>query len=116
MPSKKRKAVELIEPKNDESSWAINEKHLTEIINYSKVLTKSQRRAKLFEYKSTGYTAIVLSDYCMSLLSDGYIQMTLSNMVKYGSENDDVNGSTFVFQKPGKSAEAPELSHTRSVL
>jgi hypothetical protein len=42
--------------------------------------------------------------------------MTLSNMVKYGSENDDVNGSTFVFQKPGKSAEAPELSHTRSVL
>ena len=103
--------------KNDESSWPIFKKPLTEVIIHIKSLTKAKRREQLFEFKSKGYTAIMLSDYCMSLLSDGCIQKTLSNMLKYGSKNeDDVNGSTFVFQKPGKSASEPKLSHTRSGL
>jgi len=114
MPSKKRKAVALLnKTKNDESSWCIYEKTFTEVITDNLFLTKSKRREQLFEFKNKGYTAIMLSDECMSLLSDGCIQLTISNMLKYGSDTDNVNGSSFVFQKPGKSASEPELSHTR---
>ena len=112
MPPKKRKAIEKL--KNDESSWQIFKKNLSVVVDYNKYLSKAKRREQLFSFKSKGYTAIKLSDYYMSLLSDGCIQETLSNMLKFGSTNEnDVNGSTFVFDKPGKSASEPQLSNTR---
>jgi hypothetical protein len=116
MPSKKRKAVGLLnKTKNDESSWRIYKKTVSQVITDSLLLSKAKRRDQLFEFKNKGYTAIMLSDDCMSLLSDGCIQLTLSNMLKYGNvDTDNVNnGSTFVFQQPGKSASEPELSRTR---
>ena len=112
MPPKKRKEIES--PKNDESSWQIFKKNLSDVVTFNKNLSKARRREQLFAFKSKGYTAIKLSDYYMNFLSDGCIQETLSNMLKFGSTNEnDVNGSTFVFDKPGKSASEPQLSNTR---
>ena len=112
MPPKKRKEIESL--KNDESSWQIFKKNLSDVVHFNKNLSKARRREQLFAFKSKGYTAIKLSDYYMNFLSDGCIQETLSNMLKFGSTNEnDVNGSTFVFDKPGKSASEPQLSNTR---
>ena len=110
--SKKRTVVD-IDPPNDESSWKEQKRNLSDFVFDCKNLSKSQKRAQLMELNGRGYTAIMLDDYCMHLLEDGSVQETLSNMLKYGSRNDGVNGTQLVFQKPGVSANVPELSRTR---
>ena len=115
MARKRKKVIEkeLPEQTNDERYWPSDQKTISELIFHNRLLTISQRRNQLFEFKSKGYCAIMLNKDCMDLLSDGQIQFTLSNMLKYGSKKDDVNGSTFVFSKPGISTSEPILSHTR---
>ena len=112
-PKKGKSAIVVYKPKNDEQSWSVCKRKVIDVINSDKNISKAARRQQLFEFKNKGYTAIMLSKDCMDLLSDGCIQLTLSNMLKYGSTEDDVNGSSFVFQKPGKTSSKPELSKTR---
>lgn len=107
MPPKRTKKIDL---SIEQSAWPTHHRKFSDLVDYQGGLTIAQRRHSLLEYEGLGYTALKLNKKLMSMLNDGGIQDTLSNMLKYSEK-----GSTFLFQKEGIATSTPVYSHTRLV-
>jgi hypothetical protein len=100
--------------REDQKQWQVMSVNLSDTINFQKGETPSRKRTNILETHYKGYSAIQLSSVLYDRLSDGLIQETLSNMVRY-SRASNYKGSTFVFQEKGKKPSAPILSETRLI-
>ena len=98
--------------REDQKQWSVTSRNLFDEINVQKGETPARKRTKILDNYEKGYSAIQLNSILFGRLSDGLIQETLSNMVRY-SRSSNYKGSTFVFQEGGNKPSAPVLSETR---
>jgi hypothetical protein len=99
-----------------QEDWPVVERSLAVIIEEVAQKRTPSAKRRFLELKQKGYSAIRLDADLMSLLLDGKITDTLSNLLQY-SRPAEKQGSTFVFQSGSTTSSiAPVLSKTRLVI